>query len=98
MVPDRGLVGEIMNDQLGFELITHVYLGSTAWRLRGSPDKESSSIEQPGLFCPGPCGTMTPLRLVPHIEGIRRGEIYTFGIYPRTIVGNTFWTKKNNAV
>lgn len=61
MVPDRGLDGEIMNDQLGFELITLVYLGSTAWWLQGSTDKKLSSTEQPDLLRPGPCGTMTPL-------------------------------------
>lgn len=50
MAPDRGLVGEIMNNQLGFELITLVYLGSTAWWLQGSTNKKLSSNEQPDLF------------------------------------------------
>lgn len=50
VAPDSGLVGEIMNDQLGFELITLVYLGSTACWLRGSTDKKLSSIAQPDLF------------------------------------------------
>lgn len=75
VAPDSGLVGEIMNGQLGFELITLVYLGSTACWLQGSTDKKLSSTAQPDLFWPGPCGTMTPLWLVPLIEGIRQGEI-----------------------
>ncbi|TWW78569.1 hypothetical protein D4764_11G0006900 [Takifugu flavidus] len=41
-----------MNDQLGFELITLVYLGSTAWWLQGSTDKKLSSTEQPDLLRP----------------------------------------------
>lgn len=49
-MPDSGLVGEIMNGQLGFELITLVYLGSTACWLQGSTDKKLSSIAQPDLF------------------------------------------------
>lgn len=61
MAPDSGLVEEIMNDQLGFELITLVYLGSTACWLQGSTDEKLSSIVQPDLFRPGPCGTVTPL-------------------------------------
>lgn len=50
MAPDSGLVQEIMNDQLGFELTTLVYLGSTACWLQGSTDKKLSSTAEPDLL------------------------------------------------
>lgn len=61
---DRGLDGEITHGQLGFELLTPVFLGSTAWWPQGSTSsKRPSSSELPDLFWLGPCGTITPWRL-----------------------------------
>lgn len=61
---DRGPDEEITHGQLGFELLTPAFLGSTAWWPWGSTSsKRPSSSELADLFWLGPRGTITPWRL-----------------------------------
>ncbi|KAK2824409.1 hypothetical protein Q5P01_021584 [Channa striata] len=53
MAHDHGLDEEITHGQLGFELLTPAFLGSTAWWPQGSTSsKRPSSSELPGLLAP----------------------------------------------
>lgn len=58
---DRGPDERITHGQLGFELLTPAFPGSTAWWSQGSTSsKRPSSSESSGLFWLGPSGSITP--------------------------------------
>lgn len=96
-VHDCGLDGEITHGQLGFELLTPAFLGSTAWWPQGSTSsKRPSSSELADLFWLSPCGTITPWRLE---EVILFGRIWWSKVYKNNIwivcmhISDCIWTK-----